>query len=126
MLFRSEYWEQRAAFIGAIASADFDPLRVAEQLRDFAAPDAVRWLQQWSYDMALSATAGGTRYNPDFAEAVARAARRAGPLATLRFHRQMLGWQRVVHHPLNPRLFLEQLLLSYAGLLRAAQREPSA
>jgi len=121
-----EYWEQRAAFIGAIASVDFDPLRSAEQLRDCPMPDAVRWLQQWSYDMALSANNGGTRYNPDFAEAVARAGRRAGSLETLHFHRWMLGWQRLVNHPLNPRLFLEQLLLSYADLLRAAQREPSA
>jgi len=121
-----EYWEQRAVFVGAIAAADFDPLRSAEQLRDFAVPDAVLWLQQWSYDMALSASVGRTRFNPDFAEAVARAARRAGALETLRFHRRMLGWQRVIHHPLNPRLFLEQLLLSYAELLRATGRERSA
>lgn len=121
-----EYWEQRAAFIGAIASGDFDPLRSAEQLRDFPMPDAVRLLQQWSYDMALTADSGGIRYNPDFAEAVALAARRAGRLETLRFHRRMLGWQRVVNHPLNPRLFLEQLLLSYADLLREGRREPSA
>jgi DNA polymerase-3 subunit delta' len=114
----AEYWEQRAAFIGAIASPDFDPLRVAEQQRDLALPDAVKWLQQWSYDMVLSDCLGCARYNLDFADAVTRAAGRAAPLETLRFHRQMLGWQRVVNHPLNPRLFLEHLLLSYAALLR--------
>ncbi len=124
--FSSEYWEQRAAFVDAIAAADFDPLRSAEQLQDFAVADAVRWLQQWSYDMALSSSIGGIRYNPDFAEAVARAARAAALAEIVRFHRRMLGWQRVVNHPLNPRLFLEQLLLSYAGLLRAARQEPSA
>jgi len=122
----AEYWEQRAAFVREIAAADFDPLRSAERLRDLAAADAVRWLQQWSYDMALSASVGRTRYNPDFAEAVAHAAHRAGALDTLRFHRRMLGWQRVINHPLNPRLFLEQLLLSYADLLRGAGRELSA
>jgi len=114
----AEYWEQRAMFMGALASADFDPLRSAEQLRDLALPDAVKWLQQWSYDMILSECLGQARYNPDFGDAVARAARRAAPLETLRFHRQMLNWQRVVNHPLNPRLFLEHLLLSYAALLR--------
>ncbi len=114
----AEYWAQRAAFIGAIASVDFDPLRSAEQLRDFPVPDVVKWLQQWSYDMVLHGCGGRARYNPDFVDAVARAARRAGPLETLHFHRQMLGWQRVINHPLNPRLFLEQLLLCYAALLR--------
>jgi DNA polymerase III subunit delta' len=119
--FDAEYWEQRAAFIGAIASADFDPLRSAEQLRDVALPDVVKWLQQWSYDMVLHGCVGRVRYSLDFADSVARAARCAGPLETSRFHRQMLGSQRVVSHPLNPRLFLEQLLLSYATLLRAAR-----
>jgi len=117
----ADYWEQRATFIGAIASADFEPLRSAEQLRDLALPDAVKWLQQWSYDMVLTASMGSARYNPDFADAVARAASRAGPLETLRFHRQMLGWQRFVNHPLNPRLFLEHLLLCYADLVRGAR-----
>lgn len=121
-----EYWAQRAAFIGAIASVDFDPLRSAEQLRDFAVPDVVKWLQQWSYDMVLHGCGGRARYNPDFADAVALAARRAGQLETLHFHRQMLGWQRVINHPLNPRLFLEHLLLCYTALLRATRTGQAA
>ena len=89
-------------------------------------PGVVRWLQQWSYDLVLHGCAGQPRYNPDLAEAIARAAERAGRRETLRFHREMLRWQRVVNHPLNPRLFLEQLLLSYAGLLRGAARKQAA
>jgi DNA polymerase-3 subunit delta' len=122
----ADYWEQRAAFIGAITSADFDPLRAAEQLRDFAVADAVKWLQQWSYDMVLSDCVGRARYNPDFMDAVTRAASRAAPVETLRFHRQMLSWQRVVNHPLNPRLFIEHLLLCYAALLRTTRRAQTA
>jgi hypothetical protein len=38
----------------------------------------------------------------------------------------MIGLQRVVTHPLNPRLFLEQLLLSYALLLRGADLSRAA
>lgn len=116
----ADYWEQRARLVAAIASADFDPLRASEELRDLSLPDVVKWLQQWSYDMVLQRHVRTTRYNPDSAEAIERAARRAAPLDTLRFHREMLGWQRVVSHPLNPRLFLEQLLLDYAALLRTA------
>ena len=119
---RGDYWEQRAAFLEAIASPAFDPLHSAEQLRDLAASDVVRWLQQWSYDMVLHGAAGRVRYNPDFSDAVAHAAARAGSQETLRFHRQMLGWQRVVNHPLNPRLFLEELFLSYGALARAGRQ----
>ncbi|HXV11470.1 MAG TPA: DNA polymerase III subunit delta' [Burkholderiales bacterium] len=113
----AEYWEQRGTFLGVIASPGFDPLRSAEQLRDLAPADIVKWLQQWSYDMVLQGTAGRVRYNPDYSDDVVRTGRRAGLHETLRFHRQMLGWQRVVNHPLNPRLFLEELLLSYGALV---------
>ena len=115
----SEYWEQRAAFLAAITTSEFDPLRAAEQLRDLALPDLVKWLQQWSYDMAFHRASGRVRYHPDFEEQVGRAAGRTSMLDTLRFHRQMVRWQRVVNHPLNPRLFLEELLLSYGALVSA-------
>lgn len=118
----AEYWEQRAVFLKAIASPGFDPLRSAEQLRDLAPADLVKWLQQWSYDMVLQRALGRVRYNPDFSDDVARVGRRAGLRETLGFHRQMLGWQRVVNHPLNARLFLEELLLSYAALVRAGRQ----
>lgn len=122
----AEYWEQRAFFLNAISAPDFDPLQVAEQIRDYPLPGVVRWLQQWSYDLVVHGCAGRPRYNPDHAEAVVRAARQAGRVETLRFHRQMLRWQRVVNHPLNPRLFLEQLLLSYAELQRGGTRGQAA
>lgn len=115
--YEPEYWEQRAAFFAAITQPDFDPLRTAEKLRDLPLPDLVRWLQQWSYDMAMYGVSGQTRYNPDFSEAVGRVSKRASLLDTLRFHRQMVGTQRVVDHPLNPRLFIEELLLSYGALV---------
>ena len=121
-----DYWQQRDAFMRAISTPDFDALRSAEQLRDLALSDLVRWLQQWSYDMALHRAVGRVRYNPDFAEQIGRAARRADLLDTLRLHRQMLGWQRVVNHPLNPRLFLEELLLSYGALVNAPGRRQAA
>ena len=107
---------------GTIRVLGFDPLRAAEQLRDLAPADVVKWLQQWSYDMVVQGAAGGARYNPDFRDDVARAGRKAALHETLRFHRQMLGWQRFIHHPLNPRLFLEELLLSYGALTRTGRR----
>lgn len=122
----AEYWEQRAAFLRAISAPDFAPLQVAEELRDLPVTSVVRWLQQWSYDLVRHGCARELRYNPDLAEAVARAAEKTEPLQILRFHREMLRWQRVVNHPLNPRLFLEQLLLSYAELLRGGARRQAA
>ena len=58
------------------------------------------------------------RYNPDQQEAIARAAAAAQPLAALRFHREMVKLQRVAHHPLNARLFIEHVLLAYRDLVQ--------
>jgi DNA polymerase III subunit delta' len=116
--FDEEYWRVRERLLGLLASPDFDPLAAAEDLRDVAPAMAVSLLQKWSYDLALQKTLGRVRYNPDRASALAVLAARVDGLATLRFHRQMVRLQRVVRHPLNARLFLEDLFMGCAGLLR--------
>jgi hypothetical protein len=60
------------------------------------------------------------RYNPDHANAIATIAGRLGLFEALRYLRHMVRQQRIVAHPLNARLFLEQLLIDYAVLLRHA------
>ena len=121
-----DYWHTRSRLLESIVAADFDPLRAAEALRD-AAPDlVVSLLQRWSFDLAFQRVAGRVRYNPDHAKTVAGLARRLDALEVLRFQRRMVRLQREVHHPLNARLFLEDLLLAYAGLLRTANLKQAA
>ncbi|MBI2509615.1 MAG: DNA polymerase III subunit delta', partial [Betaproteobacteria bacterium] len=118
--FDDEYWRLRAAFLDAITGRGFDPLHAAETLRECPPALVTAWLQKWSFDLVSHQVTGRARYNPDRAEAVAADAARLDRLKALRYHRQMVELQRVVTHPLNSRLFLEQLLLSYASLLRGA------
>ena len=66
--------------------------------------------------MAHHRALGGVRYNPDYAEAIARAANAAEPLAVLRFHREMVKLQRNAQHPLNARLFVEDVVLAYRDI----------
>ena len=118
--FDEDYWQQREAVLKAITRADFDPLSSAEQLRDTAPRLVVGWLQKWAADLVRQKVTGEVRYNPDFADAVARTATGLGLTEALRFQRHMIRQQRIVAHPLNARLFLEQLLLDYGALLRHA------
>ena len=113
-----EYWRLRNTFLSGIAAARFDPLALAEQVRDYPIPQVVSWLQKWSYDLVSQKFVGTIRYNPDHKTALAAAASRVDALSALRFHREMVRLQRIVNHPLNPRLLIEQLLISYAGLLQ--------
>ena len=113
-----EYWQQRAWFLKAISSKGLDALAVAEQLRDHAPALVVNWLQKWAYDLVCHKVTGKVSYNPDFADPISIAADRIELLDAVRFLRQMVRLQRIVSHPLNARLFFEELLLAYAVLLR--------
>jgi len=116
--FDEDYWGQRERFLKSIAGRDFDALGVAEQLRDHAPALVVGWLQRWAYDLVSHRATGSIRYNPDFSAAIAAVAGRVDPVEVVRFQRHVVRLQRIVLHPLNARLFFEQLMLTYAALLR--------
>jgi DNA polymerase-3 subunit delta' len=116
--FDEEYWRQRETFLKAITGSRFNALRVAEQFRESTPAMIVGWLQKLAFDLACHQGTGGLRYNPDFAAAIATIATGLDRTETLRFLRHLVQLQRIISHPLNARLFLEQVLLSYAALLR--------
>jgi len=116
--FDEEYWQRREGFLKAIGGRAFDALMVAEQLRDHAPALVVGWLQRWSHDLVNYKATGKVSYNPDFAASIAAAAEKVDLLEAARFLRHMVRLQRIVFHPLNTRLFFEELLLTYAALLR--------
>jgi DNA polymerase-3 subunit delta' len=116
--FDEDYWRQREALLTAITNPGFDSLTTAEQLRETAPALVVGWLQKWAFDLVSHKVTGRVRYNPDLSDAVATTAARLDLIEALRFQRYMVRLQRIVSHPLNTRLFLEHLLLTYAALLR--------
>jgi DNA polymerase III subunit delta' len=124
--FDKDYWRVRDRFVELIAANAFDPLAAAEALRDIAPALIVALLQKWSYDLALQKLTGRVRYNPDRAQLAADIAQRLDALELLRFLRRMVLLQREVHHPLNARLFLEDLLLAYAELVQAGSLKHAA
>ena len=113
-----EHWQQRMGFLKAISGRGLDALAVAEQFRDLAPAQIVGWLQKWSFDLVSLKVTGSIRYNPDFAAAISATVECIDLMGAMRFLRQMVRLQRIVSHPLNARLFLEELLLTYSALLR--------
>ena len=121
LAFDEDYWRQREALLTAITRPDFDSLSTAAELHETAPARVVGWLQKWAFDLVSHKVTGSVRYNPDLSDAIATAAARLDLLEALHFQRNMVRLQRIVSHPLNARLFLEQLLLEYASLLRGRQ-----
>lgn len=114
------YWGARAAFLRHLAAPEVDVLRAAASAGDCPIPHVIAWLQKWSYDVAHYAAVGRVRFNPDYAEPIARAASRARRLDVVRFHREMVQHQQNAQHPLNTRLFLEHVLLAYRDAVQPA------
>jgi DNA polymerase III subunit delta' len=107
---------QRAAFVELLATPGLDPVRGAEQLLDAPPPDVVNWLQQWIYDLVRVRFGGAPRYHPGAAEQLARTAAKADPIRLTRLARRIAEARALALHPLNPRLFIEDLLMQYRKL----------
>jgi DNA polymerase-3 subunit delta' len=113
-----DYWVARRQFIDGLASRNFDALALAERCASQPIPQLINWLQRWTYDLASLGSGQRLRYNPDCAEVLDSTSKRVKPLEIMRFHRELVRFQRVVNHPLNPRLLLEDWLLRYRQLIQ--------
>lgn len=109
--------EERSILLAAICQpARLDALALADDLQRSAPVHVIHCLQQWCYDLASAKLAGAVRYFPEQAETIIKLAGNVSPLALMRFQKELQEARRVAFHPLNPRLFLESLLLSYRQL----------
>ena len=108
------YWQQRKRARRA-GRAEGRALRLPSRCAIFDSA-AARLLQRWSYDLLSEKSAGRGRYNHDYEKPLKQSRRDGATIA--RFHRTLVRQQRSVHHPLNARLYIEQLLFSYTALLR--------
>jgi DNA polymerase-3 subunit delta' len=107
----------RDAFVGGrLAGGTRDALELADACQGTAPARVVLWLQKWVVDLVFARIAGTVHYHRRH-EAALRTL--AGSLALdrlLRFERFLAQTAAVAQHPLNPRLFLEDVFLGYARL----------
>jgi DNA polymerase-3 subunit delta' len=109
----------RLGFIEGLQNPRFDPIALAESVGRVPLWDLVGWLQRWSYDLLLARVAGRIRYNPDQEAVIAATARRCDAAELAGYLRQLAAARALARHPLNAKLFAEDLLLGYQRLIRA-------
>lgn len=124
--FDDEYWERRAGFLKSLTARDFNARALAEGLADAPPALVLGWMQKWAYDLLCHALGGAVRYNPDFSDVAQALAGRLDAVQAGRFLRRLVRLQRFVAHPLNTRLFFEDLLLAYASYARGDTVELAA
>jgi DNA polymerase-3 subunit delta' len=110
-----------------------DPLRLAAQWeawlkKDKAALAAgfslvtlVEWMQRWVSDLAALRLGGRVRYFPAQAERLAILSARSSMVSAIGCYNAFINIRRVAAHPLNMRLFLEDMLMRYTRVFKGAQ-----
>ncbi|ADE11772.1 DNA polymerase III subunit delta' [Sideroxydans lithotrophicus] len=109
--------EERSILLNAIRQpSKMDALALADGLQRSAPIYSIHCLQQWCHDLTSAKLAGMVRYFPEQAGEITKLANGVSSDALLRFQKELLEARRAAYHPLNPKLFLESLLLSYRQL----------
>lgn len=113
---------ERAELLDALSSGRFDPLVTAERCDKAGNENIALWLMRWVADVLRAGQSGAApRFHPSYADALRQCASRAAPAALHGYYRKLAAARRVAGHPLNTRLFAEDLLIDYARLMREAR-----
>lgn len=112
--------EERNALLSAIRDpSKLDALSLAESLQRGAPVHVIHCLQQWCHDLTSAKLTGSVRYFPEQTDALIKLSLGVSTTALMRFQKELLEARRAAFHPLNPKLLLESLLLSYRQLFAA-------
>ncbi|MFZ1853089.1 MAG: DNA polymerase III subunit delta' [Nitrosomonas sp.] len=106
-------------FIEQITSEQkFDPLTLSQLLQSVSLSTVTSWLQKWCYDLVSYRTTGKIRYYLQFQSIIQALSQRINLIACITFARELNNHQKLSTHPLNARLFLEEMFIRYRHVVR--------
>ena len=118
--------DEHEALVAALAGGRFDPVSLAEKCDKAGNEKLALWLQRWVADLLLVGQQGGApRYHPERRAELDTQARSASAVMLHGLYRRLADARRVAAHPLNPRLFAEELLMDIARILAQTSSRPS-
>ncbi|HEY6242051.1 MAG TPA: DNA polymerase III subunit delta' [Burkholderiales bacterium] len=104
-------------FIEGLNDPGFDPIAHAQTVLRVPPWDVVGWLQRWSHDLLLVRVGGRARYHVDHEKLLADNFRTCEAKDIAGYLRRLAEARMLARHPLNPKLFVEDLLLQYQRLI---------
>lgn len=118
----SETEPVRRRLIAQLSEPRFDPVALTEHCLGAEPGEIVAWLQRWVYDLLSLSLTGRLRYHPADEQGVRATAARCDPSRAARLLRKLAKARSIAQHPLNPRLFFEDLLIQYQELVAGGDR----
>jgi DNA polymerase III subunit delta' len=114
-----DYQSARKAFVAALGEPRMDFAETAQHFEKADLSNVLTWLQTWVQDVILVAMSVAPNHHGDQARALERIAKTASPAKLFRYETELRHTRRLINHPLNARLLLEQLLIAYLQATRA-------
>ncbi|GKS69389.1 DNA polymerase III, delta prime subunit [Nitrosomonas sp. PY1] len=96
---------------------NFDPFALALSLQQIHLSTVVGWLQKWCYDLVSYRVTGRVRYYLKLLPAIQILSKQVDLIAYTAFLRELSTHQKLSYHPLNARLFLEEMFIRYSVML---------
>lgn len=113
-----EYQTARANFISALADPNLDFSLTAQNFEKHELSDVLGWLHAWTFDLISSRMLGRVNFYREHASALERMVRHASLPSLFRYESELRQTRRLINHPLNARLLIEQLLISYKQAIK--------
>ncbi len=110
----SELFVPHEQFVQQISvPSQLNPIALANTMQQFDLSTIISWLQKWCYDLVSYQTSGKIRYYRYQQIAIKSLAEQVDVQTCIAYSRALYTHQQLSHHPLNARLFLEEVLVSY-------------
>lgn len=110
----SELFVPHEQFVQQISTpSQLNPIALANTMQQLDLSTVVSWLQKWCYDLVSYQMSGKIRYYRYQQIAIKSLAEHIDIQACIAYSRALYKHQQLSHHPLNARLFLEEVFLSY-------------
>jgi DNA polymerase-3 subunit delta' len=113
------FWALRRLVMRMLVDGSTDWVEAAASVSDLDVPQLVHLVQTCCWDLAAARFGGDVRYQLDERDRLASVAGRVDLRKLLAMERTLRSARSLAEHPLNPRLFAEDLLRRYSDLTRA-------
>ena len=112
-LLQEEEVETRRRLFDLLGKQTTSALSLADYCQRLPPGPVADWMLKWTYDLIALSSSGKIRYNIDQAKSLRQLVQTMPLLKLLRFYSELASMKAVSEHPLNARLFFDDLFFSY-------------
>ena len=105
--------ETRGRLFDLLGQQATSALNLADFCQRLQPGPVVDWMLKWTYDLVAIASSGRVRYNIDREKKLSHLVRTMPRLELLRFYSALASMKAISEHPLNARLFFDDLFITY-------------